>query len=111
MPKAQRFTMEHILAAQKKLRGLPPKKVGKTRAEAVECLAGDIRKAVEKGHSLKEIRDILAGEGIQFFLSRMAALIKTGKEAVQKKGDGSAPGHAEGIDCGLFTMPGKREGE
>ena len=111
MPKAQRFSLEQIHAVLKKLRSLPPKKVGKTRAEAVECLAGDIRKAVEKGHSLKEIQGILAGEGIQVSLSRMAALMKTEKEVVQKKGDGFAPSHAERIDCGLFTMPGKREGE
>jgi hypothetical protein len=47
MGKAQRYTMEQVQAAQKSLRGLAEKKVGKTKAETVEFLAGDIRKAVE----------------------------------------------------------------
>jgi hypothetical protein len=59
MPKEQRFSLEQIHAVLKKLRSLPTKKVNKTRAEAVECLAGYIRKAVEKGHRLKEIQGIL----------------------------------------------------
>ena len=54
MPKARRFSLEQIHAMLKKLRSLPPKKVGKTRAEAVECLTEDIRKAVKKGHSLSD---------------------------------------------------------
>jgi hypothetical protein len=111
MPKAKRFSMEQIPAVQKMLRNLPSKKIGKTGAEAVECLAESIRKAVKKGQSLKEIQGILVGEGIQVSLSRMEALMKAEKDAVQKKGDGSAPGHAEWIDCWLFTIPGKREGE
>jgi hypothetical protein len=111
MPKAKRFSMEQILAVQKMLRNLPPKNAGKTRAEAVECLAGSIRKAVKKGHTLQEIRDILAGGGIQIPMSRMVALIKKEDEAIQKKEVESAPGHTEWIDCGLFSMPRKREGE
>jgi hypothetical protein len=109
MPKAKRFSMEQILAVQKVLRNLPPKNVGKTRAEAAECLAGSIRKAVEKGHTLQEIRDILASGGIQVPMSRMVALIKKEDGTIQKKEVEPAPGHAEMIDCGLFTIPGKRE--
>ena len=60
MGKAQRYTMEQIQAAQKSLRGLAVKNAGKTRAETVEFLAADIRKAVEQGYSLNEIRDTLA---------------------------------------------------
>ena len=111
MPKAQRFSLEQIHAVQKMLRNLPPKKVGKTRAEALGCLAGSIRKAVEKGHTLQEIRDILAGGGIQVPMSRMVALIKKEDGTIQKKEVEPAPGNVEMIDCGLFTMPGKREGE
>jgi len=44
--------MEQIQAAQKSLRGLAVKNAGKTRAETVEFLAADIRKAVEQGYSL-----------------------------------------------------------
>jgi len=54
MGKAQRYTMEQIQAAQKSLRGLAVKNAGKTRAETVEFLAADIRKAVEQGYSLNE---------------------------------------------------------
>jgi hypothetical protein len=86
MAKAQRYSMEQIRAVEKMLRALPPKKVGKTRAEAVEILAGDIRKAMEKGHSPAEIRDILAGEGIQASLSRLVALWKKEEGTAQKKG-------------------------
>ena len=111
MPKAKRFSMEQILAVQKMLRNLPPKKVGKTGVEAIECLAGSIRKAVKKGHTLKEIQGILPGEGIQVSLSSMAALVKTEKEADQKKKDVSASEHAEKVNCGLFTIPEKKEGK
>jgi hypothetical protein len=110
MGKAQRYSMEHIRAVEKRLRALPPKKVGKTRAEVVEVLAGDIRKAMEKGHSPAEIRDILAGEGIQAPLSRLAALWKKEEGTAQKKGECTAPVQSETAGCGLFTMPGKTEG-
>jgi hypothetical protein len=111
MPKAKRFSMEQILAVQKMLRNLPPKKTGKTKTGVVETLAGDIRKAAKKGHSLKEIQGILAGEGIQVSPPRMAALMEKGKETAQKKGDGFTPGHTETMHCGLFAMPEKKEGE
>jgi hypothetical protein len=75
MAKAQRYSLEQVQAAQKNLRCLAAKKVGKTRAETVELLAGDIRKAVEQGYSLKEIRDTLAKAGISAPLSRMKALL------------------------------------
>jgi hypothetical protein len=75
MAKAQRYSLEQVQAAQKSLRCLAAKKVGKTKAETVELLAGDIRKAVEQGYSLKEIRDTLAKAGISAPLSRMKALL------------------------------------
>jgi hypothetical protein len=110
MAKVQRYSMEQIRAVEKRLRALPPKKVGKTRAEAVELLAGDIRKAMEKGHSPAEIRDILAGEGIQASLSRLAALWKKEEGTAQKKEDDAAPVQFKTEGCGLFTMPEKTEG-
>jgi hypothetical protein len=110
MAKAQRYSMEQIRAVQKKLRTLPPKRIGKTRAEAVGLLAGDIRKAMEKGHSPAEIRDILAGEGIQAPLSRLAALLKKEEGTAHKKEDDAAPVQPETADCGLFIIPEKTEG-
>jgi hypothetical protein len=110
MVKAQRYSVEQIQAAQKKLRALPPKRVGQTRAEVVELLAGDIRKAMEKGHSAAEIRGILAGAGIQAPLSRLAALLQKEERTERKKEKDAAPVQPETADCGLFTMPEKTEG-
>jgi hypothetical protein len=109
MAKAQRYSVEQIQTAQKKLRALPPKRAGKTRAEVVEVLAGDIRKAREKGHSPAEIRGILAGAGIQAPLSRLAALVKKEEDAAQKREEDAAPVQSETPDFELFTMPEKTE--
>ena len=86
MAKAQRYTMEQIQAAQKTLRGLASKNAGKTRAETVELLAADIRKAVEQGYSLNEIRDALAKAGIAAPLSRMKALLWQGEAELAQTG-------------------------
>ena len=90
MGKAQRYTMEQIQAAQKSLRGLAVKNAGKTRAETVEFLAADIRKAVEQGYSLNEIRDTLAKAGISAPLSRMEALLGQGEGGSGANGRGYA---------------------
>ena len=90
MGKAQRYTMEQIQAAQKSLRGLAGKNAGKTRAETVEFLAADIRKAVEQGYSLNEIRDTLAKAGISAPLSRMKALLGQGEGGSGANGRGYA---------------------
>lgn len=90
MGKAQRYTMEQIQAAQKSLRGLAVKNAGKTRAETVEFLAADIRKAVEQGYSLNEIRDTLAKAGISDPLSRMKALLGQGEGGSGANGRGYA---------------------
>lgn len=90
MGKAQRYTMEQIQAAQKSLRGLAVKDAGKTRAETVEFLAADIRKAVEQGYSLNEIRDTLAKAGISAPLSRMKALLGQGEGGSGANGRGYA---------------------
>ena len=90
MGKAQRYTMEQIQAAQKSLRGRAGKNAGKTRAETVEFLAADIRKAVEQGYSLNEIRDTLAKAGISAPLSRMKALLGQGEGGSGANGRGYA---------------------
>ena len=90
MGKAQRYTMEQIQAAQKSLRGLAVKNAGKTRAETVEFLAADIRKAVEQGYSLNELRDTLAKAGISAPLSRMKALLGQGEGGSGANGRGYA---------------------
>ena len=80
MAKAQRNSLEHIEQARKNLRSLPDKKAGKTRAETMELLAADIRKAVAQGYTLKEIRDVLAEAGVSVSLARMQTLLSEGEE-------------------------------
>jgi hypothetical protein len=111
MPKAKRFSTEQILAVQNMLLNLPSKKTGKTKKEMVECLAGSIRKALKKGHSLKEIQGILAGEGIRVSLARLVTLVKKEDAPVQKKEANTTPVQSDIVDCGLFTVPAKKERE
>jgi hypothetical protein len=75
MAKAKRYSMEQTLAAQKSLRALATKKTGKTKAEVVDFLAADIRKAVAQGHSLEEIQEVLSKAGIAAPISRMKAVL------------------------------------
>ena len=88
MAKARLYTLEQIEAARKKLRSLPVKTAGKTRAEVAELLGKDIRKAVRQGYTLHDIRDTLAEAGLSVPLTRLKALFEeapvlepvTGKE-------------------------------
>ena len=75
MAMAQRYTVEQIEAARKKLRSLAVKTVGKTRAEVVELLGNDIRQAVRKGYTLHDIRKLLADVGVSVSLVQMRPLI------------------------------------
>ena len=85
MAMAQRYTMEQIEAARKKLRSLAVKTVGKTRAEVVELLGNDIRQAVRKGYTLHDIRKLLADVGISVSLARMRPLISGSDEKDNNK--------------------------
>ena len=80
MAKAQRYSLEQIENARKKLRSLAANKASKTRAEAAGLLAGEIRKVVEQGYSLKEIRDVLKQADISVSLARMRELLKSSDE-------------------------------
>jgi len=88
MAKAKRYSMEQVREAQKFLRGLAAKTSGKTRAEAVEALAADIRKAARQGYSLKEIRDVLGKAGVDAPLARMKALFDETDAGLDGKADG-----------------------
>ena len=87
MAKAQRYTLEQIEAARKKLRSLPVKTAGKTRAEVAELLGKDIRKAVRQGYTLHDIRDTLAEAGLSVPLSRLKALFDKSPD-LEPIGDG-----------------------
>ena len=48
MGKGKRYSMEQIQAAQKRLRSLASRVVGKSKKETVDFLAEDIRKALKQ---------------------------------------------------------------
>jgi len=78
--------MEKILAVREILRKLPVKEKEKSKAELVEFLKADLRKAVKQGHSLKEIQAILVEQGVSVPLSRMEAVLgQTDRPAPQKR--------------------------
>lgn len=60
MGKFKRIAMKDIKAMQKTLDDLPDKNLGKTREEAVELLDSQIRKALEKGYTVRELSEIMA---------------------------------------------------
>ena len=83
MAKAVIYSDEDVLAAQQALRSKTARKVGKTRAQVAEFLSDDIRKAIEQGYSLKDIKNILAEAGISVSIAKMQ-MILDGKKAPQK---------------------------
>jgi len=76
MAKAIIYSDEDVLAAQQVLRSKTARKVGKTRSQVVEFLADDIRKAIEQGYSLKDIKNILAEAGISVSVAKMQAILE-----------------------------------
>ncbi|WP_308620287.1 hypothetical protein [uncultured Desulfovibrio sp.] len=67
--------MEQIETARKKLRSLPIKEAGKTRAEVAEFLVNDIKKAMRRGYTLRDIRDLLAEAGVSVPLARLREVL------------------------------------
>ena len=81
MAKAIIYSDEDVLAAQQVLRSKTARKVGKTRSQVAEFLADDIRKALEQGYSLKDIKNILAEAGISVSIARMQAVLEKRNQA------------------------------
>ena len=75
MAKAIIYSDEQVFAAQQVLRSKTARKVGKTRSQVAEFLADDIRKALEQGYSLKDIKNILAEAGISVSVAKMQAIL------------------------------------
>ena len=119
MAKTERYSMEKILAVREILRQLPVKEREKSRAEVVEFLKADLRKAVKQGHSLKEIQALLTEQGVSVPLSRMEAVLgQPGKEPAKKKESKSAAaekllaGQGKSLDAdreNISPTLGKRE--
>ena len=84
MAKAVIYSDEDVLAAQQVLRSKTARKVGKTRSQVAEFLADDIRKAIEQGYSLKDIKNILAEAGISVSVARMQSVLN-GKDSKKQE--------------------------
>ena len=76
LAKAVIYSDEDVLAAQQALRSKTARKVGKTRSQVAEFLVDDIRRALEQGYSLKDIKNILAEAGISVSVARMQAVLE-----------------------------------
>ena len=76
MAKAIIYSDEDVLAAQQALRSKTARKVGKTRSQVADFLANDIRKALEQGYSLKDIKNILAEAGISVSVAKMQEILE-----------------------------------
>ena len=76
MAKAVIYSDEDVLAAQQALRSKTARKVGRTRSQVAEFLADDIRRAIEQGYSLKDIKNILAEAGISVSVAKMQAILE-----------------------------------
>ena len=87
MAKAIIYSDEDVLAAQQALRSKTARKVGKTRTQVAEFLADDIRKAIEQGYSLKDIKNILAEAGISVSVAKMQAILEGKSQASQDESD------------------------
>ena len=87
MAKAVIYSDEDVLAAQQALRSKTARKVGKTRTQVAEFLADDIRKAIEQGYSLKDIKNILAEAGISVSVAKMQAILEGKSQASQDESD------------------------
>ena len=87
MAKAVIYSDEDVLAAQQVLRSKTARKIGKTRSQVAEFLADDIRKAIEQGYSLKDIKNILAESGISVSVAKMQAILEGKSQASQDESD------------------------
>lgn len=85
MAKSIRYTDAQIETARKKLRSLAAQNQGHTRAETVGILSADVRKAAQKGYSIRQIREVLAEAGLAISLDRLKALLNVPEENSQEE--------------------------
>ena len=85
MAKAVIYSDEQVIEAQQALRSKTARKVGKTRSQVAEFLVDDIRKAIEQGYSLKDIKNILAEAGISVSIAKMQAILEGNGGVKQKR--------------------------
>lgn len=83
MAKPIRYTDAQIETARRKLRSLAAQNQGHTRAETAGILSADVRKAAQKGYSIRQIRQVLAEAGLAISLDRLKALLNAPEENSQ----------------------------
>lgn len=89
MPKAVRFGPEQVAAARKLLQELPVKEKDKSKQELAMHLGRDIKAALKKGYSVKDLSELLKENG----LGLSASLIKAhtdGRTAHKQRPAGGA---------------------
>lgn len=85
MGKFKRIQVQDIKTAQKSLDDLPDKNLGKTREEAAEMLNASIRKALEKGYTIREVSEIIARDNVSIPIPTIRAKVLPPKEPAPKK--------------------------
>ena len=85
MAKPIRYTDAQRETAGKRLRGLAAHTQAPTRAETAGILSVDVRKAVQKGYSIRQIREVLAEAGLAISLDRLKALLNAPEENSQEE--------------------------
>ena len=91
MGKFKRIQVQDIKTAQKTLDDLPDKNLGKTREEAAEMLNASIRKALDKGYSIREVSEIIAKDNVAIPIPTIRAKVLPQKERPAKKDITQAP--------------------
>lgn len=91
MGKFKRIPVKDIKAMQKILDDLPDKNLGKTREEAAEMLNATIRKALEKGYTLKELAKIMAEGNVAIPAPIIRAKALPAKATAQKRKPAARP--------------------
>lgn len=74
----KKITDQEISAAKKALQSLEPKVVGKSRDEAFLVLEKELKEALKKGYSIKEISDVLKNTGVVMPVSYLKKLTESG---------------------------------
>ena len=88
MGKIVRIYDADIKSMQKTLDSLPDKTLGRTRNEAVSLLLENLKKAVRKGYSLRELMDILKQGNVSIPIETLRKHLLTEKaetESAKKK--------------------------
>jgi hypothetical protein len=92
------FSPETIKAAKKRLRKLPVKQTGKNMEETMAVLAEDVRNSLRKGYSLKEIRELLAEDGLKLPASVLKTYLAQEQKQDQDQDQDQEQGQEQGQD-------------